>query len=295
MRALAEFVMRSRRHALLVTLAGVVSVVFCWVGAAVLALVTLRKGAADGAWLLLWALLPAAVLLLYANDSGPLGLLLGTAALALVLRSTMSLALAMLASVGVGLVTALLMGLFAGALLEQIVGVVGDFLASMEQQFAVEGAEPITLIRPTTVQVAGMLGAGNAMMSVLCLLLGRYWQAQLYNPGGFGQEFRALALPGAVATGLALVGLVLAAGGLQYRTWGMIFLVPLTFSGLALVHARARWRGHGTGMLTGFYLVWVVFDVVKLALVAVAVVDSWRQFRRGWVNPGAGGDQGHGE
>jgi hypothetical protein len=29
------------------------------------------------------------------------------------------------------------------------------------------------------------------MFSVLSLMLARYWQALLYNPGGFGREFRA--------------------------------------------------------------------------------------------------------
>jgi hypothetical protein len=291
-KALAEFVMRGRLHALLVVLVGVVSVVFCWVSAAALALVTLRKGAADGAWLLMWALLPAGALLLYATDSGPLALLVGTTALALVLRVTMSLALTVLASAAVGLVTALGVWLFAGAMLEQLVQLVGDFLATMERQLAVEGAGPVTLVRPTAVQVAGMLGAVNALMSVMGLLLGRYWQGLLYNPGGFGTEFRALALPGAVATGLAVAGLGLAAMGLEYRTWGMIFLVPLTFAGLALVHARARWRGQGTGFLTGFYLLWVFFDLVKLVLVVIAVVDSWQHFRLRWTKADIGGDQG---
>ena len=26
---------------------------------------------------------------------------------------------------------------------------------------------------------------------LLCLMLARYWQASLYNPGGFGREFRS--------------------------------------------------------------------------------------------------------
>ncbi len=38
--------------------AGAGSLMFCWISAAVIALVTLRKGAGAGAWLLLWALLP---------------------------------------------------------------------------------------------------------------------------------------------------------------------------------------------------------------------------------------------
>ena len=115
MTALAEFVMRGRFQALLVAVAGSGSLLFCWISAAVVALVTLRKGAGEGAWLLMWALLPAGVLAISFGDSGPAVLLLGAAALALVLRGTVSLALTVLASVAVGVVTALSMLAFGDA------------------------------------------------------------------------------------------------------------------------------------------------------------------------------------
>ncbi len=70
----------------------------------------------------------------------------------------------------------------------------------MEQQLS-EGGQAVVLARPDAAQIAGMLGAGTAIGSVLCLLLARYWQAALYNPGGFGQEFRALYYPPVVARG----------------------------------------------------------------------------------------------
>lgn len=294
MKALAEFAMRSRVHALGLALAGVVTVIFCWVAAATLALVTLRKGAADGAWVLLWAVLPAGALALYVADAGPLLLLLGTTALALVLRSTVSLSLSVLASVAVGLLSGLAMWLFAGPLLDEIVRVFGEVLGSMERQLTTEGGAALTLARPTALQVAGMLGAGNAVMSVACLLLGRYWQAELYNPGGFGLEFRALAMPAALATGLLAAAVLVWTLGVQYRTWAIMFLVPLSYTGLALVHARARQRSHGHGWLVGFYLLWVVFDVVRLALVLVAVADSYWHFRQRWASSAGDGQGGAG-
>ena len=77
LKGLAAFAMRGRMPALLLTVAGAGSLLFCWISAAVVALVTLRKGAGEGAWLLLWALLPAGALLYVLGDSGPLTLLLG--------------------------------------------------------------------------------------------------------------------------------------------------------------------------------------------------------------------------
>ena len=48
-----------------------------------------------------------------------------------------------------------------------------------------------------------------------------------------------------------------------------------------------RHRGRGTGWLAGFYLLWLVFDPVKLLVVLLAIVDSWLDFRRRWAKVGS--------
>lgn len=280
MKGLAQFVMRGRLQAFAIAVGGAGSLLFCWISAAVIALVTLRKGAAEGAWLFAWALLPAGTLLYVFGDSGPLALLVGTLALALVLRETMSPALTLLVSVALGLLVGLLLLAMGGPYLQQLVDVFGQFLQSLEQG-APEGSEPLVLPRPTVTQVAGMLGSGTAVLSVLSLLLGRYWQASLYNPGGFGEEFRSLRYPAGIATLLVAAALGVGAMGSDYRTWAMIFVIPLSFAGLALVHARAAARGQG-GWLVWFYIAWVLLDPVKLAVVMFAVIDSWVDFRQRW-------------
>ncbi len=274
--------MRGRLSALLVVVAGASSMLFCWVSAAVIALVTLRKGAGEGAWLLLWALLPAGMLLFYMGDSGPVAMLVGTMFLALVLRTTVSLSAAVLASVAVGGVTGLALLAFGDQLLELLVAFFAEFLGNLEQQLSQGDTQAVVLNRPTTLQLAGMLGAVSAVSSVMCLLLARYWQAALYNPGGFGEEFRVLYLTPTATAALVLPALGVFALGSEYQTWAMILMVPLTFAGLALVHARAKRRGQGTGWLTGFYLAWLILDPVKLVVVGAAIADSWIGFRQRW-------------
>lgn len=281
MKGLASFVMRGRFQALLVSVAGAGSLLFCWISAAVIALVTLRKGAGQGAWLLAWALLPSGVLLYAYGDSGPLTLLVGTTVLAVVLRQTVSLSLAVLACVPVGVVMGLGLVAFGGEYLDQIVALFGQFLANMEEQLS-QGGQEVVLARPGSLQIAGMLGAGTAISSVLCLLLARYWQAALYNPGGFGVEFRTLYYPPMVTIALAMGAILLASMGPDYRTWAVICVLPLAVAGFALVHARAVWRGTGNGWLIGFYLAWLFIDPVKLFLVVVAIADSWFNFRQRW-------------
>ena len=289
MKGLAEFVMRGRTQALFVAVACAGSVLLCWISAAVVALVTLRRGAGQGAWLLLWALLPAGTVWYMFGDSGPVALLIGTTALAMVLRATVSLPLALLAACAVGVVSGLLALTLAGEYLQQVVDYYGEFLGQMEQRLAQSG-NPVEYGRPGVLQIAGMVGAGTAMTAVLCLLLARYWQAALYNPGGFGAEFRALRYPVSATLALVAVALVLSTLGMKYLTWVMIFFMPLTFAGLALVHSRARARGQGGGWLGVFYAAWVTFDPVKLLVVFFAIADSWLDFRQRWEQPAAGDD-----
>ncbi len=250
MKGLATFVMSGRFQALLVALAGAGSLLFCWISAAVVALVTLRKGAAAGGWLLAWTLLPAGTLLFVYGDSGPLSLLVGTTALALVLRATVNLPMAVLSAVPLGGLIGLGLVTFSGEQLQQVAAYFGDFLTAIEQQLS-EGGEAVVLGRPDAGQIAGMMGAGTAVTAVLCLLLARYWQAALYNPGGFGQEFRAIRYPPAITLALALGAVALAGLGQTYRSWAMIGVLPLAFAGLALVHARVAVARTGHGLAGG--------------------------------------------
>ena len=273
--------MRGRLQALLIIVAGAGSLLFCWISAAALALVTLRKGAGYGASLFMWALLPAGTLLYAYGDSGPMTLLVGTMALALVLRSTVSLSLSILAGVGVGILIGLVLIAFSAESLSQLVAFFGEFLGGLEEQLSKEG-QTVVLPRPEAGQIAGMLGAATAMVSILCLLLARYWQAALYNPGGFGTEFRALRYSMMVSAALAAVAIALWSFGEQYRSWAMICLLPLTFAGLALIHARVDALGQSKMWLTWFYIIWLLFDPVKFMLVLFVIADSRINFRQRW-------------
>ena len=70
--------------------------------------------------------------------------------------------------------------------------------------------------------------------------------------------------------------------GVEYRAWALICLLPLSFAGLSLVHARVEHRGQGKGWLVGFYVAWLFFDPVKLLVVFAAIADSWLDFRQRW-------------
>lgn len=282
MRAVAEYVMRGRSQALWVSVLGASTWMFAWLSAAVLALVTLRRGATEGGYLLAWAILPAGFLLATFGDAGPLGLILGTTALALVLRATVSWPLALCAGSLVGVITGLML-LWAGAnYLQQLAGFFAELFASFQSQLERQGGEAITLTPPGVVTIAGLLGLMNTVSSISCLLLARWWQATLYNPGGFREEFHALRLSPRISGLLVVLMVMIGTVGLEYRPWAVLFAVPLCIAGLGLVHARAAQRGQGGFYLTLFYLLWIFLEPVKVIVMGLAALDSWFDFRSRW-------------
>ncbi len=274
--------MRGRNQALWVSVLGASTLLFSWLSAAVLALVTLRKGPGEGAYLLAWAVLPAGFVLGVFGDASPLALILGTTALAVMLRWTVSWQLTLCASSAVGIVTGLGMLWLGVNSLQELQGAFAEIFANFSQRMTEQSGQTVTLQPPGIETIAGMLGLMNAIGCVLCLLLARWWQALLYNPGGFRAEFHGLRYEPAIASMLLLLVLGVSSLGLVYRPWAVLFALPLSIAGLGLVHARAAYRGYGSGYLTLFYVLWVFLDPVKFVVIGLAVADSLVDFRSRW-------------
>ncbi|MEH6607255.1 MAG: hypothetical protein V7711_16870 [Pseudomonadales bacterium] len=278
MRAIAEFVMRGRSQAMLVTVISAGTILFYWVGAAALALVTLRQGIQQGFILLLWALLPAVAVAVYGGETAPLVVMTGSFLAAVVLRQTSSWSLALLAISATGVVAALTILAFEPAWLHELVTVVEAFFerfaSSLEQQ-----GEAIAIATPTMPQIVGMLGMVNAFTIVICLALGRSWQAALYNPGGFQEEFHSLRLSKRVALPLALVILLCILQGTDWLVWGYILALPLLVAGVALVHGMIATMKMGTGWLVLFYGLLLLINPAKELLILAVLLDSWLDFR----------------
>lgn len=277
--------MHGRFRALLLVVASAGSLLFAWIAAAVLALVTLRKGYQEGLWLLLWASLPGLVLAQVTGDSSALALVLGTALLAQALRATVNMALTALLSAAVAVLTGVLLLGFGEPMLDEMSRIFARLSLALEEQAGPDQGG-VALHAPSRVQLAGMMGAVNGMLSFLCLALARYWQAALYNPGGFGTEIRALRFPPALVWVLGIGALAIAAVDIQWRSWGAALLLPLTIAGFALLHARARYRGQGSFWLSGIYVAWLVFDAAKLALVGLVLADALLDLRSRWARAG---------
>ncbi len=275
MRALAEFIMRGRTQATVVALIGSW---FPLISPAAVALVTLRRGAYDGAIILLWALLPA-VLTFFLGTGGHLMALItisgliATFAVALLLRNSASWPQLLMGLVALSTLAALALGALVPDPVQDLTRSLGELLQQLP-----ETKDQLTA--PTAVFVIGLIAYAVAVNSLLSVLLARWWQALLYNPGGFRTEFQQLRLHPVAALVSMAATLYCFAGTGNYQFWGNVFALPLLVAGVALMHWVVAARKMGVQWLVLFYMALLLLNPLSVVSVAViALLDSWLNFR----------------
>ena len=279
MRGLAEFIMRGRWQALAVAVLGSVLVFAAPISAAAIALVTMVQGLRDGGWVALWSLLPALLVGWVSGDYGT-GFLLGTVFVgAMVLAQTLSLSLALLAIVPVSAVGGLALLTFNTAFLEAMLSTLDTWIAALQAE-SPESGESLNAFRPTTTQVAGLMATGNALIASLSLLLGRYWQAVLFKPGAFGEEFRAFRLPGVLTAILVLVAMLGALNDSEAAAWSALAGIPVTLAGFALFHHIAKRQQLGGTFLAVGYVLWIIVDGLKVGVLLAVLLDAFLDLGR---------------
>jgi hypothetical protein len=268
-------VMRGRKQALLAALLATGTAYFYWIGAAVIALVTLRKGWQQGAVILAWALLPAMVQILWLGDTMPMASLISITVAAAALRFSVKWEWALLVIAASCYVYAAVLAWFGGDLLTPFIAASNELLQNLRTTVGEQGGTApdwLAHLKANNVFVGGMFGGLHGMMTMVSLLLARHWQAMLYNPGGFGNEFRALRF--APAQTLLLLGAMVSCILLEnsghvenITTWAAFATLPLLVAGIALVHGVAAIKNWKTSWLFAFHVLWIVSDWVKVLLV----------------------------
>lgn len=274
MRALAEFIMSGRWQAAVIAIIGIPVLSPAAVG-----LVTLRRGAFDGTWVLAALLFPTMLWLFMGIVwwafwlSSVLGsLLIFVAAMVLRLYRSWSLVLvsvATLASLGAYLIVwgvdlrADMMNMAEYMEMSEIDRV--DFEKSIDTLLERNIVAPL---------IAGSVGLG----ATFSLLVARFWQAQLYNPGGFRDEFHSLRMdPRLVAfTAVVAAGLMLlpnAGGGI------IIVMLPLFFGGLGFVHWWAA-RRKMNWLPWALYLSMLLSFWISTTVVTIGILDSIFNLRK---------------
>ncbi|MEP4545135.1 MAG: hypothetical protein ABJ000_03090 [Saccharospirillum sp.] len=267
MMGLARFAMKSQLNAGVLAAGFAALPMLYALSAALVALVTLRRGATEGTRVLLWSLAGGLVSWQLTGLILPLLVLPVTALLAMVMRSVQSwsvlLTVAALLGIALAIAAQVLLNDRVEAVITQVQQGVAGTDSSQPMWQMLESVKPNAAFLVMTVEL---------LEALLCLVLARYWQAGLYNPGGFRQEFHALRISGRL-----LIALVLLAG-LAYAVKPaamLLLLLPLLFAGVALVHGVIAKTNMGGQWLLAFYVGGLLLNQFILPLLVLgAVIDG---------------------
>lgn len=294
MKFLAEFIMRGRMSAMMVasTLA-LISLILppvSIVSSAAVALVTLRRGAYEGLYVLVSSSVAAALLGILVLGGYQFALLYGLVLwvpiwlISIVLREGRHLSLAVEIAVLLGAIAVLV---FYGVqdkpamLWESVLAQIAKPMIDANPDVPIESLQQS--LRAFARFMTGVIAAGAVYGMLFGLFLGRWWQAALYNPGGFRQEFLALTTHPRLAIGSVLV--VLAAwwtsGVLSEAAWNVsiLFFVLYTFIGTAVLHyllARTKISHFLVPML---YVTLLLIPHFMLPVAVLGLLDTWLNLR----------------
>ena len=299
MKALAGFIVKGRYQAILsASLCGMLAFVLPpfstltnYLGAAVVSLVTLRIGVSQG--LLVMVAATVVTMLFYQFMGVPpvtiavtvLMLWVPCWLISLVLRRTVNLAGALLAAAVLGLLALALVYVVAGDPAPWWYEHLVLIRSTLEEAgLFPQGVSVDALLQDLSRLMTGVVVASLALGAVCGLLVGRWWQALLVNPGGLHSEFCNLRFP--QSTGLMVLGLMIVSRFIQGPASDMaaqgvlVMLVPYLFAGLATLHGLVAQQGRGKGWLITVYALLGVIPQTALLLSGLGLVDTWVDFRR---------------
>jgi hypothetical protein len=291
---LAAYIMKGRLQAMTVAAAlALLSLVFppaSIVSSASVALVTLRRGGKEGLYVLLCACLAAAVLSMLLTVGYQFALLYGLVLwtpvwlISIVLREgrNLGVAIEIAALLGVALVLALyLFQLIPEQVWNGLLSVMAQAMQEARPDMPAEDVKHTMMVFSHF--KTGTVAAGSVYGLLFGLFLARWWQAALYNPGGFRAEFLAMKghLKLAVAS-LALLALaVLSSGKVAELSWNVILVIFVlyTFIGIAVLHACFAVMKGSRFMVPFLYLTLIMIPHVMIGVAICGLTDNWLNLR----------------
>ena len=211
---------------------------------------------------------------------------------ALILGYTRSLVLSLLVTVGIGLLLVVGAYLVLSDPAAWWLQMVGPFVEMLQAQpdWQLEQAETASFVATLSSMMTGLIVAGLFTNVVLGLLLGRAWQAGLYNPGGFAEEFQQLQLgkiPAVITVAVTLIALLPGVGIAIIQDCLPILLVLFAVQGVAVVHAIVRLQQkHKAWLFVMYILLLIMMPQMVFLLALIGVLEQWFNFRQRSVEHG---------
>ncbi len=134
--------------------------------------------------------------------------------------------------------------------------------------------------------LTGVIAAGSVASVAVSLILARWWQAALFNPGGFGAEFLGMHLhktTHVIGIGCLLVAYSGRADAAELAFNMLIVLcVPFVLLGFSIVHRWLSPRTNRRFWLAGVYVLAIVLPQLLLPVALLGVTDPWVGWRERW-------------
>ncbi|MEM8593235.1 MAG: hypothetical protein AAGF06_00250 [Pseudomonadota bacterium] len=278
MRALGQVIMRRPVNALALAFSASFLPITVWLGAAVVALLVLRKGLNDAASTALAAFIGASLWYGLSGELTPVLVVISVLLASISLRSNGSWLFVLLLVVLLGVINQLVLIGVSSEYLQALIDVLNNAAARMHSEQQANAKELLSKVGMN--ELAAYASQVIAYTTVGSVALARWWQSELYNPGGFGAEFKAIRMH----PGLTLVLLICVVGALYVKqtAWLGLLCLPLLIVGLALVHSYVAHRQLESHWLVMFYVLMILGGGIKLCLVMLAAIDSQLDFRKRW-------------
>lgn len=152
----------------------------------------------------------------------------------------------------------------------------------LKQSYQFGDAKIDESIKVASQWMTGTFAAAFALLTIVSLMIARNWQALLYNPGGFGEEFRQIRIGKQASIGL-LIGIALAVftNNQLITELIMVAIAIFMFQGLSLAHGLVKLRGMGTGWLIALYVLMFILLIQMIVLLATfGLIDNFVDFRQ---------------
>ncbi|WP_029407536.1 DUF2232 domain-containing protein [Thiomicrorhabdus sp. Milos-T2] len=258
---------------------------------AIIALVTLRISVTEGFKTLVWGVVSnIALTVMISGNYYPaiiaiIEYMLPIWLMSIVLRQTNSLALSLQLAM---VITGISVVLFHIATPNPV-----DWWISLFNQYispVLEASQipfDATLLPELAQMVTMLISVFMIILWFSILIIARWWQSELYNPGQFKTDFYQMSLPKSTAYTaiiLAILGLISGTeAGLVYDLSGII-IAGLMFQGIAIAHHTVSTKKLKKAWLVGLYILLFLFPQAMLVLATIGLVDTWVDFRSRWEN-----------
>lgn len=156
------------------------------------------------------------------------------------------------------------------------------FKPALQQVYQLSDSEMDEYITQAAHWATGTFAAAFAIFGIVSLIIARNWQAALYNPGGFGEEFRQIRVGKQAAIALLiLIAFAVLTGSQLPVELIMVGIAVFMFQGLSLAHSIVKQLNlRKTWLVVLYGLMFLLLIQMIILLATFGIIDNFADFRQ---------------